>query len=434
MRGGSARNETDQAAFSDSYDDFVRWLPETEVEQRLEDERRTLSTRSSTVLSIQYLERWSATTPSRGPRCVMPTSACPSPATRCATRCRARTRRRPGRAWYAGCSRASEETKGASEASIRNFARSYARAYDAAWERFLLNTPIAPAAGGAIKDSPYHALLRRVSDEMKVELPRDGTPPPAWVGMLAELCARRRPRREGRAKDGASAAPAAVEPLSGRASRRVAKEVEVAQQSPSDALKIAVELTEQHPSSFQKAIDEIRAIVPSGDPAMRAKLVEILEVPVHNALATVLAAAVSELDQEWRNAIAVPFGGGARRGAHAGALRSNGALRQFHEAWLAPFLRAGVPRALVRDAADAVRPALPGLARRGGPHAGDAPRRMRDRRSRCGSSGIPVARDHGQRGREQARAPGRVLRISCYSLEYRRDRAHTIAWTTAARR
>ena len=59
------------------------------------------------------------------------------------------------------------ETKGLSEASIRNFTHSYVAAYDAAWERFLLNTPVRPAAGGAVKDSPYPALLRLAAGETK---------------------------------------------------------------------------------------------------------------------------------------------------------------------------------------------------------------------------------------------------------------------------
>src|SRR5262249_43095426 len=157
------------------------------------------------------------------------------------------------------------------------------------WERFVLNTPVRPTAGGAIKDSPYPALLRRASGEMKAELPREGAPRPAWVAMVDEVLREEAPA----VKDGEKGPPPPAPPWSRyqAALDAVAVDVETAQQSPSDALKIAVQLAGATPSSFQKAIDEVRAIVPSGDPAMRAKLVEILEVPVQNGLETLLAKA-----------------------------------------------------------------------------------------------------------------------------------------------
>src|SRR5262249_24660379 len=78
------------------------------------------------------------------------------------------------------------ETKGLSEASIKSFTRSYVSAHDAAWERFLLNTPVSSAAGGPVADAPHPALLRRVAEEMKAELPRDGARP-AWADALDEV-------------------------------------------------------------------------------------------------------------------------------------------------------------------------------------------------------------------------------------------------------
>src|SRR5262249_41912480 len=145
------------------------------------------------------------------------------------------------------------ETKGLSEASIRNFTRSYAAAFDAAWERFLLNAPVHPTAGGAIKDSPYPALLRRASGGMKADLPRDGAPRPAWVAMLDEVLREEAPP----AKDGDKGPPPPAPPWVRyqAALDAVSKDVETAQQSPSDALKIAADLAgSASPSSFQKAI------------------------------------------------------------------------------------------------------------------------------------------------------------------------------------
>jgi type VI protein secretion system component VasK len=420
------RNETDQAAFSDCYDDFVRWLPETEIEQRLEDERRTLATASSTVLSIQYLERWSADHAETRPAVRYADLGVPQPGDTVRDSVSSAYTKATWESVVRGLLSGVAETKGASEASIRNFARSYAAAYDAAWERFLLNTPIAPAAGGAIKDSPYHALLRRVSDEMKVELPRDGAQPPAWVAMLSELLREEAPAP---AKDAEKDAPPPPPPPWSRyqvALEEVAKDVEVAQQSPSDALKGAVELASSNASSFQKAIDEIRAVVPNGAPALRAKLIEILQVPVLNGLATVLAAAVGELDREWKNAIAGPYGGGVSEAQLQQLYGNGGALRQFEETWLAPFLRAGVPRALVLEQQMPFGPRflawLGAAGRMQGTLAGDTTAIS------VRLVGIPSRVITGQVVESK-----RILQVDCsdqlLSLEYRPSRAHTIPWT-----
>jgi hypothetical protein len=208
----------------------------------------------------------------------------------------------------------------------------------------------------------------------------------------------------------------------------VAKEVEVAQQSAGDALKLAVELAGGHSSPFQKAIDEIRAIVPSGDAAPHAKLVEILEVPVMNGLKTVLAAAADELDREWKSTIAGPFGGAVSEARlqelYGGG--SGGALRQFSDTWLAPFLRAGVPRALVRDQQLPFGPRflawLGAAGRMQGTLAGNATAIS------VRLEGIPSRVITGQVVESK-----RILQVDCsdqlLSLEYRPSRAHTIPWT-----
>ena len=421
-----ARNETDQAAFSDCYDDFVRWLPDNEIEQRLEDERRTLATASSTVLSIQYLERWSAEHAETRPAVRYADLGVPQTGNSALDSVSSAYTKPTWENVVRGLLSGVAETKGASEASIRNFARSYAAAYDAAWERFLLNTPIAPAAGGVIKGSPYHALLRRVSDEMKVDLPREGTPPPAWVAMLAETLREDAPApKEGAAKD---AAPPPAPPWSRYlvALDEVAKQVDLAQQSSSDALKLTVELANSNTSSFQKAIDEIRAIVPSGDPAVRAKVIEILEVPVLNGLQTVLAAASGELDREWKNAIAGPYGGKISEAQLQQLYGSGGALRTFEDTWLAPFLRAGVPRALVRDQHLPFGPRflawIGAASRMQGTLAGEA------NGIQVRLVGIPSRVITGSVVESK-----RILQVDCsdqlLSLEYRPSRAHTIPWT-----
>ena len=277
-----------------------------------------------------------------------------------------------------------------------------------------------------MKDSPYPALLRRVAEEMKAELPRSGAPRPAWVALLDEVLREEAPA----VKEGEKGAPPPAPPWSRYqvAIEAVAKESELAQQSSSDALKIAVELAGTNPSSFQKAIDEIRAIVPSGDPAMRAKLVEILEVPVQNGLETVLASAVQELDKEWRNAIAIPFSGNLDEARMLELYGTGGALRQFQDAWLAPFLRAGVPRALVRDRHMPFGPNF--LA-----WLGQADRMQKKLERNTADAivvrleGIPSNVITGNVVESK-----RVLQVECpdqlYTLEYRPNRAQTISWTT----
>ncbi|MGH7337184.1 MAG: hypothetical protein ACREI7_06385, partial [Myxococcota bacterium] len=299
-----------------------------------------------------------------------------------------------------------------------------------AWERFLLNTPVSAGAGGPVANSPYPALLRRVSEEMKADIPRDGAPRPAWTAVLDEVLREEAPEAKEEEQEKAPPSPAPPWSRYQLAIEAVAKEAELAKQSSSDALKIAVELTASQSSSFQKAIDEIRAIVPSGDPAIRAKLVEILEVPVHNALETVLAAAAQELDQEWRNAIVIPFAGNLDEARMQELYGTGGALRQFHDAWLAPFLRAGVPRALVRDTQMPFGPRF--LA-----WLGDAGRMQATLEPRSAGEAITVRLtgipSHVITG--SVVESKRVLQVECpaelYSLEYRPSVAHTISWTTA---
>jgi hypothetical protein len=207
----------------------------------------------------------------------------------------------------------------------------------------------------------------------------------------------------------------------------VAKDVEIAQSSPSEALKAAVELADSDATSLHRALDEIRAIVPSGAPAIRQKLTQILEVPVLNGLKTVLAAAADELDREWRNAIAGPYGGSvseARLQELYGG--SGGALGKFSETWLTPFLRGGVPRPLLRDLSLPFGPRFLGwigsAGRMQGTLAGEATAIS------VRLVGVPSRVVIG-RGVESKR----ILQVDCsdslLSLEYRPSRAHTIPWT-----
>jgi type VI protein secretion system component VasK len=419
------RNETDQLVFTESYDDFVRWLPDPEIARRLEDERRSLATASSTVLSIQYLERWSEQHLDTRPAvryADFGLSAGDGTRDAVSSAYTKQTWEGAVRGLVAGVA----ETKGLSEASIKSFTRSYTAAYDAAWERFLLNVPVRAAAGGPVKQTPYPALLRRVADEMKAELPRDGAPRPAWVAVLDEVLREDAPP----AKEGDKGPPPPAPPWSRYqvAIEAVAKDVEIAQLAPSDALKIAVDLAGPNPSSFQRAFDEIRSIIPAGDPAVRGKLVEILEAPVYNGLETVLAGAAQQLDQEWRNAVAIPFANQLDEARMQELYGTGGALSQFHDAWLAPFLRGGVPRALVRDRQMPFGPRF--LA-----WLGEADRM--GRKLQPGSADAITVRIEGIPSHVvtgNVVESKRVLQVDCpdqvYTLEYRPNRPHTISWTT----
>jgi len=418
------RNETDRVAFADCYDAFVRWAPLVEIERRLDTERRTLATASSTVLSIEYLERWSAENRDARPPLRYQDLGLPRPRESVRDAISAAYTRSTWEGVVRGLLTGVEETKGASEASIRKFARSYVVAHDAAWERFLLNAPTRVVADARVKDSPYAALLRRIREEMDADLPRDVAAEPGWVAMIDEVLREEPLEPAGDDEEAEEAAPWTRYQV---ALEEVAKDVEIAQASPEDALKTAVEAASTDATSFDKAIDEIRGIVPGGDPEIQRKLREILEMPVLNGLRTVLVAATEELDREWRAAIAGPFGGDLSESELAELYGADdGALRQFQDTWLEPFFRAGIARPVLRDvqmpfgpeflewldSARKVQQTLEGVG-------AEIPVRLVGVPSRVITGGVVESK--------------RILQVDCterlLSLEYRPSRAHTIPWT-----
>ncbi|MEM7412550.1 MAG: type VI secretion protein IcmF/TssM N-terminal domain-containing protein [Myxococcota bacterium] len=421
------RNETDKLAFTESYDDFVRWLPESEIEDRLENERRTLSTASSTVLSIQYLERWSSENAETRPPVRYADLGLPRPRESVRDAVSSAYTKASWEGVVRGLVSGVEETKGASEASVRKFLRSYVVAYDAAWERFLLNAPVEPKRSKQIKDSPYHALLARVRDEMSADLPRAGDPP-AFVAMLQEVL-----RTEPLAPpdDEEEAAEEEAPPWSRYqlALEEVAKDVEIAESSGEDALKTALEVAGGDDSSFHRALDVVREIVPTGDAKVRRKLREILEMPILNGLKTVLVAATAELDREWRVAVAGPFGGRLSESQLAELYdESSGALRTFQDTWLAPFFRSGVSKPVLRDLKMPFGPAFLSWLEA----AGKVQQTLRgeDREIRVRLVGVPSRVVAG--GVIESK---RLLQVDCsdrlLSLEFRPSRSHTIPWTSS---
>ena len=427
------RNETDRLAFTESYDDFVRWLPEPDIEDRLESERRTLSTASSTVLSIQYLERWSADNAETRPPVRYADLGLPRPRESVRDAVSSAYTKASWEGVVRGLVSGVEETKGASEASIRKFQSSYIVAYDAAWERFLLNAPVEPKRSNKIKDSPYHALLRRIHDEMQADLPRGASGPPAWTAMLEEVL-RTEPLEAPEAddEDEESAPPPEEAPPWVRyqlALEEVAKDVEIAESSGEDALKTAVEAASGDTSSFHKALEVIREIVPRGDAKARKKISQILEMPVQNGLKTVLVAATAELDREWRVAIAGPFGGRLSESQLAELYgESDGALRGFKDTWLTPFFRSGVSKPVMRDLKMPFGPKFLAWL----DDAGKVQQTLRgeDREIRVRLVGVPSRVIAG--GVIESK---RVLQVDCsdrlLSLEFRPSRSHTIPWTSS---
>lgn len=436
-------NAVDREAFTTGYDSFVRWAPETEIEDRLETERRTLTTASTTVLSLKYLERWAEANRDRHPPVRYADLRLPQPSESVRDSLSSAYTRATWEALVRGLVAGVQDTAGAPERSIQQFRRGYVANYDAAWERFVLNASLAPRAEPNVKESPYLGFLAHVQREMQADLPRDVAPEPAWLATLNEVLRDEpleEPERDGLGLFGGDDEKEGEEeeealPPWDRylvALDSVAKDAEVAQTSSEDALKTAIEVATTDATSFDLAIAEIRSIVPrEGDPKINRKLREILEMPVLNGLQAVLKASTIEFDRQWRTAIAGVYGGSLDESQLVALYGlGGGALEKFQDTWLAPFYEEGRSKSVLRDlpmpfgpaflewlgSAYQVQRALSGHSEIGAPEIAI---RLVGLPSRVLAGGVVVKK--------------RTLRIDCtnsiLNLEYRPHRAHSIDWT-----
>jgi hypothetical protein len=436
-------NAVDREAFTAGYDSFVRWAPETEIEDRLETERRTLTTASTTVLSLKYLERWADANRDRHPPVRYADLGLPQPSQSVRDSLSSAYTRATWETLVRGLVAGVQDTGGAPERSIQQFRRGYVANYDAAWERFILNASLAPRVDPNVKESPYLGLLAHVQREMQADLPRDVAPEPVWLATLNEVlrdAPLEKPEQGGlRLFGGDDEAEGdeqeeALPPWDRYlvALDGVAKDVEVAQTSSEDALKTAVEVATTDATSFDLAIAEIRSIVPrEGDPEVNRKLRGILEMPVLNGLQVVLGASAIEFDRQWRTAIAGVYGGSLDESELVALYGlGGGALEKFQDTWLTPFYEEGRSKPVLRDlpmpfgpaflewlgSAYQVQRALSGHSDLGAPEIAI---RLVGLPSRVLAGGVVVKK--------------RMLRIDCtnsiLNLEYRPHRAHSIDWT-----
>jgi hypothetical protein len=434
-------NAVDREAFTTGYDSFVRWAPETEIEDRLETERRTLTTASTTVLSLKYLERWAEANRDRHPPVRYADLRLPQPNQSVRDSLSSAYTRASWETLVRGLVAGVQNTAGAPERSIQQFRRGYVSNYDAAWERFVLNASLAPRADPNVKESPYLGFLAYVQREMQADLPRDVAPEPAWLATLNEVL-RDEPLEEPEqggfglfgGDDEEEGEEEALPPWDRYlvALDSVAKDVEVARTNSEDALKTAIEIATTDATSFDVAIAEIRSIVPrEGDPQMNRKLRGILEMPVLNGLQAVLEASAIEFDRQWRTAIAGIYGGSLDESELVALYGlGGGALEKFQDTWLAPFYEEGRSKPVLRELPMPFGPAFLGwlgsayqvqraLSGRSDIGAPEIAIRLVGLPSRVLAGGVVVKK--------------RMLRIDCthgiLNLEYRPHRVHSIDWT-----
>jgi hypothetical protein len=425
------RSEVDRAAFTDCYDDFVRWAPLSELEERIVSERRTLTNRSQKVLSLKYLEDWGQANEALRPPVRYADLGLPSPRGGARDHVQTAYTRATWETLVKGLLTGIRETKGAPEKNIRHFERAYVEKYDIAWAQFVLNVPTDPRPDPSVKESPYLGFLQRVHQEVEADLPRGAEPAPKWQAQLAEVL-RTEPLAplEEKEDDEDEEKEEELPPWDRYlvALDLVAGDVEVAQSSPEDALTAAQAVATSDDTSFDLAIDEILQIVPKrGDPVMTRKLREILEAPVIDGLLVVLREATGQIDQAWRDIIVDNYSRSLSQAEHDALYKEGGDLSIFEQDYLGPFYANGRVKPVLRELGMPFGPKFLAWL--------DSAKKVQQV-VRGGAPTIAirlVGKPATVRGSGRLYVKDRTLRIECsrlHNFEYRPHRAHSFDWDT----
>ena len=286
-----------------------------------------------------------------------------------------------------------------SKAAVTTFKRDFAARHDEIWRAYLLDTPLTPVERAEIAESPYLALLAQVDENTKPEVPgRESVP--AWLEALREV------RRTLALNEAAEAVmKGGKDALKGgkigeapwvaykAAVDDVASKLEIAGKNASNALLLAHEVAAGQPTEFSNGIEVAARIVPRGtDAVSTARLRKLLEMPFLDAFSALLLAARGEVEALYRDQIVKKFPPPLSPEEQDELCGKGGALEEFVDAELKPFLRGERPRPLLEDRAMPLGPAFSGLL-----SACDSIRRIPG-----GAAGAAAAGGAG----EEAEAPG----------------------------
>jgi hypothetical protein len=249
---------------------------------------------------------------------------------------------------------------------VASFKRDFAARHDEVWRAYLLDTPLTPGERAEIAESPYLALLAQVDENTKPDVPgRESIP--AWLEALREV-------RRTLALSEAAAAVLKGGDLKGAKSAEapwvaykaalddVASKLEIAGKNPSNALALAHEVAAGQPTEFSNGIEVAARIVPRGSDAVStARLRKLLEMPFLDAFSALLRVARGEVEALYRDQIASKFRGALSPEEQDELCGKGGALEEFVDAELKPFLRGQRPKPLLEDRAMPLGPAFAGL-------------------------------------------------------------------------
>ncbi|HKE13052.1 MAG TPA: type VI secretion protein IcmF/TssM N-terminal domain-containing protein [Myxococcota bacterium] len=336
----SEAGPADPAVFGRGYDAWLAWAPEEHVTRRLQQEREVFDQAAATLLDLDRLEQWNASSgeghgPVRYSEVGLPASEADASVPGTYTH----------QSWdgfVKGLIAAVERAGGASPATLDAFKRSYVARFDGNWRRYLMGTPLPAASDAGVRNSPYLRLVDQIDSQTKADLPRTG-PEPSWMGSL----------HSARTEEAKDAKDAAAWPRYLQALDAVVQDVETAQAQPEAALDLAQRVARREQTSFRAALDLIHEMVPPGsDPQAAERIRQILAMPVLNGFSAVLDSAGTEIDRRWSERIGERFSGELTE-AQLKSLYAprDGELARFQSELLDPFYADGRAKPILEDRA-----------------------------------------------------------------------------------
>lgn len=295
-------SDADRRAFGESYDAYVRWVPDAMRKRLIKDERDAVLSAATSLLDLRRLEEWSERQGERQPPVRYSDFGIDTPGPGQASEVLGAYTRKGWESLVRDLLKAVEDAGGTSEEDIARFRSGYVDRFDRSWRDFLLSTPLEPEPSAAVFESPHLALFERIAHEVAVDLPRAGRAP-EWMPLAVEL--RREPEPSAEPSEDGKPPPPTPWERYRKALDQIAADAST--QSKDQALKLARRMGTD--STFTDAISLLEELIPPrSDTVESRKLRELLMMPILDAGASVLAASFSELDQRWHDEVAKPFG------------------------------------------------------------------------------------------------------------------------------